>query len=122
MHSISPHKDNIIPGNTDLINTTNHWPEKSIDRLLALGFDKSSIIIAPSIGFGKPLYQNIWTLRNIEALQSFGCKVLVGYLESHSFLLFLQNLSLTEIWKQFLRHLYYTIRSISFECIMCAIT
>ncbi|MDR1139006.1 MAG: dihydropteroate synthase [Rickettsiales bacterium] len=81
MHSLSipPHKDNIIPGDIDPINTINHWAEKSIDRLLALGFDKSSIIIDPGIGFGKSLYQNIWILRNIEALQSFGCKVLVGH-------------------------------------------
>ncbi|MGL9761380.1 MAG: dihydropteroate synthase [Wolbachia sp.] len=81
MHSLSipPHKDNIIPGNTDPINTINHWAEKSVNRLLALGFNKSSIIIDPGIGFGKSLYQNIWILRNIEALQSFGCKVLVGH-------------------------------------------
>lgn len=80
MHSLSipPHKDNIIPGNTDPINTINHWAEKSIDKLLALGFNKSSIIIDPGIGFGKYLYQNIWILRKIEALQSFCCKVLVG--------------------------------------------
>ncbi|MGL9758751.1 MAG: dihydropteroate synthase [Wolbachia sp.] len=78
MHSLSipPHKDNIIPGNTD---TINHWTEKSINRLLNLGFNESSIIIDPGIGFGKSLYQNIWILRNIEALQSFGCKVLVGH-------------------------------------------
>ncbi|MGL9718160.1 MAG: dihydropteroate synthase [Wolbachia sp.] len=81
MHSLSipPHKDNIIPGDTDPINTINHWAERSINRLLALGFDESSIIIDPGIGFGKSLYQNIWILRNIEALQSFGCKVLVGH-------------------------------------------
>ncbi|WP_395463074.1 dihydropteroate synthase [Wolbachia endosymbiont of Cantharis cryptica] len=81
MHSLSipPHKDNIIPGDTDPVSTINHWAERSINRLLALGFDKSSIIIDPGIGFGKSLYQNIWILRSIEALQSFGCKVLVGH-------------------------------------------
>ncbi|MFP3015074.1 MAG: dihydropteroate synthase [Wolbachia sp.] len=78
MHSLSipPHKDNIIPDDTS---TINHWAERNINRLLALGFDQSSIIIDPGIGFGKSLYQNIWLLRNIEALQSFGCKVLVGH-------------------------------------------
>ncbi len=81
MHSLSipPHKDNVIPGDTDSIDTINHWIEKSINRLLNLGFNESSIIIDPGIGFGKSLYQNIWILRNIEALQSFGCKVLVGH-------------------------------------------
>ncbi|MGL9732826.1 MAG: dihydropteroate synthase [Wolbachia sp.] len=81
MHSLSipPHKNNIIPSNTEPINTINLWAEKSIDRLLALGFNKSSIIIDPGIGFGKYLYQDIWILRNIEALQSFGCKVLIGH-------------------------------------------
>ncbi len=81
MHSlpIPPHKDNVIPGDTDSIDTINHWIEKSINRLLNLGFNESSIIIDPGIGFGKSLYQNIWILRNIEALQSFGCKVLVGH-------------------------------------------
>ncbi|GFQ72267.1 folate synthesis bifunctional protein [Trichonephila clavata] len=81
MHSLSipPHRDNIIPGDTDPIDIINNWAEKSISRLLTLGFDQSSIIIDPGICFGKSLYQNIWLLRNIEALQSFGCKVLVGH-------------------------------------------
>lgn len=81
MHSLSipPHRDNVIPDNTDPIDIINNWAEKSISRLLTLGFDQSSIIIDPGIGFGKSLYQNIWLLRNIEALQSFGCKVLVGH-------------------------------------------
>lgn len=81
MHSLSipPHRDNIIPDDTDPIDLINNWAEKSISRLLTLGFDKNSIIIDPGIGFGKSLYQNIWLLRNIEALQSFGCKVLVGH-------------------------------------------
>ncbi|WP_353286593.1 dihydropteroate synthase [Wolbachia endosymbiont (group A) of Anthophora plumipes] len=81
MHSLSipPHRDNIIPDDTDPIDIINNWAEKSISRLLTLGFDQSSIIIDPGIGFGKSLYQNIWLLRNIEALRSFGCKVLVGH-------------------------------------------
>ncbi|WP_341811936.1 dihydropteroate synthase [Wolbachia endosymbiont (group A) of Conops quadrifasciatus] len=81
MHSLSipPHRDNIIPDDTDPIDIINNWSEKSISRLLTLGFDQSSIIIDPGIGFGKSLYQNIWLLRNIEALRSFGCKVLVGH-------------------------------------------
>ncbi|WP_250295001.1 dihydropteroate synthase [Wolbachia endosymbiont of Oedothorax gibbosus] len=81
MHSLSipPHSDNIIPSDIDPIDTINNWAERNINRLLALGFDQSSIIIDPGICFGKSLYQNIWLLRNIEALQSFGCKVLVGH-------------------------------------------
>ncbi|MDX5495747.1 MAG: dihydropteroate synthase [Wolbachia endosymbiont of Nomada marshamella] len=81
MHSLSipPHRDNIIPDDTGPIDIINNWAEKSISRLLTLGFDQSSIIIDPGIGFGKSLYQNIWLLRNIEALRSFGCKVLVGH-------------------------------------------
>ncbi|WP_341817084.1 dihydropteroate synthase [Wolbachia endosymbiont (group A) of Agelastica alni] len=81
MHSLSipPHSDNIIPSDIDPIDTINNWAERNINRLLALGFDQSSIIIDPGIGFGKSLYQNIWLLCNIEALQSFGCKVLVGH-------------------------------------------
>ncbi|WP_419247498.1 dihydropteroate synthase [Wolbachia endosymbiont of Rhagoletis indifferens] len=81
MHSLSipPHRDNIIPSDTDPIDTINNWAEKSISRLFALSFDKNSIIIDPGIGFGKSMYQNIQILRNIEALQSFGCKVLVGH-------------------------------------------
>ncbi|WP_265021458.1 dihydropteroate synthase [Wolbachia endosymbiont (group A) of Icerya purchasi] len=81
MHSLSipPYSDNIILSDIDPIDTINNWAERNINRLLALGFDQSSIIIDPGIGFGKSLYQNIWILRNIEALQSFGCKVLVGH-------------------------------------------
>ncbi|SPR13138.1 dihydropteroate synthase [Orientia tsutsugamushi] len=81
MHSLSipPCSDTIIPCDINPINTINNWAEKSINRLLALGFDKNSIIIDPGIGFGKSLYQNVWLLRYIEKLQSFGCKVLVGH-------------------------------------------
>ncbi len=81
MHSLSipSHKDNIIPSDTDPINTINRWAEKNINKLLTFGFNENSIIIDPGIGFGKSLYQNIWLLRNIETLQSFGCKVLVGH-------------------------------------------
>ncbi|WP_264376024.1 dihydropteroate synthase [Wolbachia endosymbiont (group B) of Sphaerophoria taeniata] len=81
MHSLSipPHKDNIIPHDTDPIDIINNWAEKSINRLLDLGFDENSIIIDPGIGFGKSMYQNIQILRSIETLQNFGCKVLVGH-------------------------------------------
>lgn len=81
MHSFSipPHKDNIIPHDTDPIDTINHWAEKNINRLLGLGFDENSIIIDPGIGFGKSMYQNIQILCSIETLQNFGCKVLVGH-------------------------------------------
>ncbi|WP_025264043.1 dihydropteroate synthase [Wolbachia endosymbiont of Onchocerca volvulus] len=81
MHSLSipSHKDNIIPSDTDPINTINRWAEKNINKLLTFGFNENSIIIDPGIGFGKSLYQNIWLLQNIETLQSFGCKVLVGH-------------------------------------------
>ncbi|WP_353288092.1 dihydropteroate synthase [Wolbachia endosymbiont (group B) of Gerris lacustris] len=81
MHSLSipTHKDNIIPYDTDPIDTINHWAEKNINRLLDLGFDENSIVIDPGIGFGKSMYQNIQILRSIETLQNFGCKVLVGH-------------------------------------------
>ncbi len=81
MHSLSipPHRDNIIPSDIDPIDNINNWAERNINRLLALGFDQSSIIIDPGIGFGKSMYQNIQILRSIETLQNFGCKVLVGH-------------------------------------------
>ncbi|QKX02218.1 dihydropteroate synthase [Wolbachia endosymbiont of Dirofilaria (Dirofilaria) immitis] len=81
MHSLSvpPHGDNIIPSDTNPINIINRWAEKNINKLLAFGFDENSIIIDPGVGFGKSLYHNIWILQNIEALQNFGCKILVGH-------------------------------------------
>ncbi|MDG7056032.1 MAG: dihydropteroate synthase [Wolbachia endosymbiont of Meromenopon meropis] len=81
MHSLSipPNKDNIISDGIDPIDTINCWAKKNIDKLLTLGFNENSIIIDPGIGFGKSLYQNIWILRNIKVLQSFGCKILVGH-------------------------------------------
>ena len=81
MHSLSipPNKDNIIPHDTDPIDIINNWAEKSINKLLGMGFDENSIIIDPGIGFGKSMYQNIQILRSIETLQNFGCKVLVGH-------------------------------------------
>lgn len=81
MHSLSIplRKDHTIPHDTDPIDILNNWEEKSINKLLAQGFDESSIIIDPGIGFGKSMYQNIQILRSMETLQNFGCKVLVGH-------------------------------------------
>ncbi|MBD0391948.1 dihydropteroate synthase [Wolbachia endosymbiont of Pentalonia nigronervosa] len=81
MHSLSipPSKHNIISDSVNPIDTVHCWAEENINRLLALGFDQSSIIIDPGIGFGKSSYQSILLLRNIEALKRLGCKVLVGH-------------------------------------------
>jgi hypothetical protein len=40
VRQLGPHKDNIIPHDTDPIDTINNWAEKSINRLLKLGFMK----------------------------------------------------------------------------------
>lgn len=96
MHSISipPHSDNIIPSDIDPIDTISNWAERNFNRLLALGFDQSSIIIDPGIGFGKSMYQNIQILRSIETLQNFGCKVLVGH-SRKSFISSLETIALS---------------------------
>lgn len=74
MHSLSipPRKHNIISDSINSIDTVNCWAEKNMNRLLALGFDRSAIIIDSGIGFGKSPYQNIWLLLNIEALKRLG--------------------------------------------------
>ena len=54
------------------------WAERKIHQLNALGISQERIILDPGIGFGKSPYQSLELLRNIDALKTFGCEVLVG--------------------------------------------
>jgi 2-amino-4-hydroxy-6-hydroxymethyldihydropteridine diphosphokinase/dihydropteroate synthase len=55
------------------------WAEKKIRQLHGLGISQDRIILDPGIGFGKSPYQSLELLRNIDALKTFGCEVLVGH-------------------------------------------
>jgi 2-amino-4-hydroxy-6-hydroxymethyldihydropteridine diphosphokinase / dihydropteroate synthase len=81
MHSLSvpPEKNIVLAYDINPIAAVSKWLSEKIDRLLALGFKKDSIIIDPGIGFGKSMYHNIILLRHIEELKKLGCKVLVGH-------------------------------------------
>ena len=81
MHSlgIPPHKNVVIPDDSSPIEIVGQWAEKSIERLLTLGFNQDSIIIDPGIGFGKCASQSLSLLQHVELLNKWGCKVLVGH-------------------------------------------
>lgn len=81
MHSmgVPPHKSVVIPDDHHPIEIIGQWAEKSIERLLKLGFSQDSIIIDPGIGFGKSASQNLLLLQRVEVLKKWGCKVLVGH-------------------------------------------
>jgi dihydropteroate synthase len=49
-----------------------------IDRLTALGLDRSQIIVDPGIGFGKTQDHNIALLQGIALFHALGCPILLG--------------------------------------------
>lgn len=54
------------------------WFEKKLEQLVKAGIKKDKICIDPGIGFGKTLEHNLDILQNIEALKTFGVKIVVG--------------------------------------------
>ncbi|GAO97651.1 dihydropteroate synthase [Caedimonas varicaedens] len=94
MHSlgIPPQKDRLLPNDPSPVSSLIEWAQKMIGRLLSCGFEKSSIIIDPGIGFGKSAYQNIHILRTLIRLKSMDIKILIG----HSRKSFIEAFSLEE--------------------------
>jgi len=81
MHSLSipPRKENRLPSDVTAIQPICEWAEKSIERLLKLGFKQESIILDPGIGFGKSTYQSLELTRCAQEMKKFGCPLLFGH-------------------------------------------
>jgi 2-amino-4-hydroxy-6-hydroxymethyldihydropteridine diphosphokinase/dihydropteroate synthase len=61
------------------IDAINRWIEKTLHRLLRLGFRKDSIIIDPGIGFGKSPYQSLSLIKSAKQIRNLGCEVMFGH-------------------------------------------
>ena len=81
MHSLTipPSRAHVVPLALNLTDYLLTWGEKSIDKLLTLGFALEDIILDPGIGFGKTAYQNIEILRHVEHLKALGCLIMIGH-------------------------------------------
>ena len=62
----------------DLISEISQYLEARIQAAIAAGIDRSQIIVDPGIGFAKKTAQNLEILRQLPALRSLGCPILVG--------------------------------------------
>jgi dihydropteroate synthase len=62
----------------DLVGEVVSWLKLRIEAAVAAGIARHRIAIDPGIGFAKTGPQNIKLLRNLSALQSLGCPILVG--------------------------------------------
>jgi dihydropteroate synthase len=62
----------------DLVGEIVSWLKLRIDAAVAAGIARDRIAIDPGLGFAKTGLQNIELLRNLSALQSLGCPILVG--------------------------------------------
>jgi 2-amino-4-hydroxy-6-hydroxymethyldihydropteridine diphosphokinase/dihydropteroate synthase len=80
MHSmgIPPASKQNINFSLNPIDVLNEWVERTVQGLLSCGFRKESIVVDPGIGFGKSVHQNIFILKHVARLKSFGCKILIG--------------------------------------------
>ncbi|MCY7324239.1 MAG: dihydropteroate synthase [Phormidesmis sp. CAN_BIN36] len=62
----------------DLISEISQFLEARIQAAIAAGLDRSQIIVDPGIGFAKKTAQNLEILRQLPALRSLECPILVG--------------------------------------------
>jgi 2-amino-4-hydroxy-6-hydroxymethyldihydropteridine diphosphokinase/dihydropteroate synthase len=69
------------------------WFEKKLAEFVAKGISAERVILDPGIGFGKDSLQSLDVLRNIEILEEFPCRILVG----HSRKSFINDFSKTSI-------------------------
>lgn len=62
----------------DIVRDVTEFLASRRDAFLAAGMKRENIFLDPGIGFGKTPEQNFTLLENIQALQSLGCRLVVG--------------------------------------------
>ena len=66
------------PNYDDVVTEIRDYLAGQTDLLTASGIDRTRICVDPGIGFGKTFEHNRALLRNLSALSSIGCAVLIG--------------------------------------------
>ncbi len=72
-------KTRTLPVDQDPTAAVERWIEERIAEWQRAGIDLARIVIDPGIGFGKNSLQSLRILRDIERLQRFGLRLLVGH-------------------------------------------
>jgi 2-amino-4-hydroxy-6-hydroxymethyldihydropteridine diphosphokinase / dihydropteroate synthase len=81
MHSVDipTHLANLIPFDTDAVDTLKLWASNKISELAKHGLKKDNIIFDPGIGFDKSPSQNFEIFRKLGQFRSLGTEILVGH-------------------------------------------
>lgn len=91
MHALSiPARRDLkyAPG-TDPLPLLKVWGERTRDRMITCGFDASSVILDPGIGFGKTPYQHLSILQRVGELRaSWGVPIMIGHSRKSTFGIF----------------------------------
>ena len=72
-------KTRVLPLDQDPTAAVERWLEQRIGAWQRAGLDLARIVFDPGIGFGKNALQSLKLLRNVERLQRFGLRLLVGH-------------------------------------------
>jgi len=81
MHNLGVPADKArtLPADRDPTEAVERWLEQRIAEWERAGVDLARVVFDPGIGFGKNALQSLRLLRNIERLQRFGLRLLVGH-------------------------------------------
>ncbi len=74
----SPKTMQVDPSYDDLIGEIKAFLSRAIEKAMASGVKKSSIIIDPGIGFGKTLRHNFILIQKLKAFEELGTPILMG--------------------------------------------
>jgi 2-amino-4-hydroxy-6-hydroxymethyldihydropteridine diphosphokinase/dihydropteroate synthase len=72
-------KTRVLPADQDPTTAGEGWIEQRLGEWERAGIDLKRIVLDPGIGFGKNALQSLRLLRNVERLQRFGLRLLVGH-------------------------------------------
>jgi 2-amino-4-hydroxy-6-hydroxymethyldihydropteridine diphosphokinase/dihydropteroate synthase len=72
-------KSRTLPADQDPTTAVERWLDERLREWERAGLDLGRIVFDPGIGFGKNALQSLRLLRNIERLQRFGLRLLVGH-------------------------------------------
>ncbi|MEG8039604.1 dihydropteroate synthase [Sphingomonas sp. LR60] len=66
------------PTYRDVVTEVFDWLEARIDAVVAVGVDRSRIMVDPGIGFGKSLADNLALLNGLALFHGLGCPIMLG--------------------------------------------
>jgi len=73
-----PKSMQLNPRYQDVLMDVSGFLKQRIDACLAVGLDRSMILVDPGIGFGKTLEHNLNLMKNIDKLHDLGVRVMIG--------------------------------------------